>query len=230
MFSVDIIREMKKVEMESVREKVRQRVRLKSDEEFGIRSVEYIFKVKGLLKRSIFNISSISDFISDSDDFSKVFYLTFVDKIEVLKSYIKFSGKIKKSKKKTMDLDLILFERSDGDISKEKVKKKRLLLQILKFGKDKLFKELKDKRFFFNDILEEKSLKKKKKILKFDKKKKKTMFDLAFEYLDKDLSELNLVGIKERFSSEKRLIFYRRYVVRKIFFFKVECKFFNFIM
>lgn len=100
----------------------------------------------------------------------------------------------------------------------------------MKFGKDKLFKDLKDKRFFFNDILEEKSLKKKKKILKFDKKKKKILFDLAFEYLDKDLSELNLVGIKERFSSEKRLIFYRRYVVRKIFFFKVECKFFNFIM
>lgn len=90
--------------------------------------MEYIFKVKGLLKRSIFNILSISDFILDSDDFSKVFYLMFVDKIEVLKSYIKFSGKIKKSKKKTMDLDLILFERSDGDISKEKVKKKRLLL------------------------------------------------------------------------------------------------------
>lgn len=230
MPSAEIIREMKKVEMESAREKARQRARLKSDEELGIRSVEYTPKVKGLLKRSTSNTPSTSDFISDSDDPSKVLHSTPVDKTEVPKPHIKSSGKTKKSKKKTMDLDLTLSERSDGDTSKEKAKKKRSLLQILKPGKDKSPKDLKDKRSSSNDTLEEKSPKKKKKTPKSDKKKKKTMPDSALEHLDKDLSELNLVGIKERFSSEKRPTPHRRHAVRKTLPPKAECKFLNFIM
>lgn len=213
--SADTIREMKKVEMESAREKARQRARMKSDEELGIRSVEYTPKVKGLFKRSTSNTPSTSDFISDSDDPTKVLHSTPVDKTEVPKPHIKSSGKTKKIKKKTMDLDLTLSERSDGDTSKEKAKKKRSLLQILKPGKDKSPKDLKDKRSSSNDTLEEKSPKKKKKTPKSDKKKKKTTSDSALEHLDKDLSELNLVGIKERFSSEKRPTPHRRHAVRK---------------
>ncbi|XP_056015343.1 protein-methionine sulfoxide oxidase mical3b-like isoform X5 [Ostrea edulis] len=203
-------------EMGYTREKARQRARMKSDEELGIKSVEYTPKVRGLLKRSTSNTPSTSDFVSDSDDPSKVLHSTPVEKAEAPKPDFKSSGKTKKSKKKSMDLDLTLSEKSDGDTSKEKVKKKKSLLQILKPGKDKSPKELKDRRSSSNDTLDEKSPKKKTKTPKSDKKKKKKMKSAsALEDLDKDLSELNLQGVKERFTSEKRPGPSRRYAVRK---------------
>ncbi|XP_078340922.1 uncharacterized protein LOC111104401 isoform X4 [Crassostrea virginica] len=214
MPSAENIWDIKKAEMENAREKARQRARMKSDEELGIRSVDYTPKVKGLLKRSTSNTPSTSDFISDSDDPSKVLHSTPVDKAEVPKPQIKSSGKTKKSKKKSMELDLTLSEKSDGDTSKEKVKKKRSLLQILKPAKDKSPKDLKDKRSSSNDTLEEKTPKKKKKTPKSDKKKK-TKSTSALEHLDRDLSEMNLEGMKERLSSDKRPAPVRRYAMRK---------------
>ena len=224
MPSAENIRDIKKAEMENAREKARQRARMKSDEELGIRSVDYTPKVKGLLKRSTSNTPSTSDFISDSDDPSKVLHSTPVDKAEVPKPQIKSSGKTKKGKKKSMELDLTLSEKSDGDTSKEKVKKKRSLLQILKPAKDKSPKDLKDKRSSSNDTLEEKMPTKKKKTPKSDKKKK-TKSTSALEHLDRDLSEMNLEGMKERLSSDKRPAPVRRYAMRKTTPPKAECEY-----
>ena len=176
--SADHIRDIKKAEIDKAREKARERARLKSDEELGIRDMAFTPGAK--YKRAASQESSgpsAAEILSDSDNLIKAkTSVTFTSDLPV-NSPTK-QDKIKKKKKKSRDRDDSVSNSNENldEIKKDKDKKKRSLVAMLQVFKtpDKS-KELKDKdRSSSTDTLEDKPQKKKKsKTPKSEKKKDK---------------------------------------------------------
>ena len=233
MPSTDHIRKIKKAEIEKAKKHAREKARLKSDEELGLKNMGYT--PRKVYKTSTSCTPSTSDFVSDSDDAGKILHSTPVNVTNVTSVTPTKTGKVKKKKKKDSEHDSTprASDKSDSEFntSKSPVKKKKSLINMLlpKKSPEKSSKGLKDKRSSSNDTLEEKSPKKKKKTPKSDKKKKKHMSESALEHLDKDLSELSLHGVVPRFTGENndKHPLKRRpgYAVRRTMPPKADCKF-----
>ena len=181
MLSPEHIRDIKKAEIEKAREEARERARLKSDEELGLRDMGLTPGAK--YKRTTSQESSGpsgAEMLSDSDNLkgnvNKA--VTFTSDLPVQNGTGK-TEKAKKKKKKSRDRDNSLSNSNENldDTKKEKDKKKRSLVSMLQVFKtpNEKSKDIKEKdRSSSNDTLEEKPQKKKKsKTPKSEKKKDK---------------------------------------------------------
>ena len=182
MLSPEHIRDIKKAEIEKAREEARERARLKSDEELGLKDMGLTPGAK--YKRTASQESSGpsgAEILSDSDNLKGNLTkasVTFTPDLPVLNGAGK-TEKAKKKKKKSRDRDESISNSNENldDTKKEKDKKKRSLVSMLQVFKtpNEKSKDLKEKdRSSSNDTLEEKPQKKKKsKTPKSEKKKDK---------------------------------------------------------
>lgn len=182
VLSADKIRNIRKAEIEKARKEARERARLKSDEELGVRDTPY-----SKYKRTVSNESSQSNYasatVSESEELSspvdRPTTVTFTPDVPQMSAETPKHSKGKKKKKsKSREGSLSSVENLDMEVKKDK-KKKSLLASILS-GVKTPQKDLKDKdRSSSNDTLEEKASKKKKgktqKSEKKEKKKRKTL-------------------------------------------------------
>lgn len=181
MLSPDRIRDIKKAEMEKAREEARERARLKSDEELGLRDTPSMSKYKRTVstESSVSNYTSATEKVSDSDDLRtplEKISVSFTPEIPLSNGTPTKSKGKKKKKSKSRESSQSSMENLDFEVKKDK-KKRSLLASILsgvKTPTDKP-KELKDRdKSSSTDTLEDKSAKKKKtKTPKTDKKKDK---------------------------------------------------------
>lgn len=173
ILSADKIRDIRKAEMEKARQEARERARLKSNEELGVKDTPY-----SKYKRTVSTESSQSttDKVTDSEEATTPLEnvtVTFTPDIPtVSKETPKQSKGKKKKKSKSRDASVSSTENLDIDAKKEK--KKRSLLASILSGVKTPQKDLKDKdRSSSNDTLDDhKSAKKKGKTPKSEKKKK----------------------------------------------------------
>ena len=182
MLSPEHIRDIKKAEIEKAREEARERARLKSDEELGLKDMGFTPGAK--CKRAASQESngpSGAELLSDSDNLKgnvNKASVTFTPDLPTLNGAGK-TDKAKKKKKKSRDRDDSISNSNENlDVTKkEKDKKKRSLVSMLQVFKtpNEKSKDLKERdRSSSNDTLEEKPQKKKKsKTPKSEKKKDK---------------------------------------------------------
>jgi hypothetical protein len=217
--SADHIRELKKVEMNKVRENAREKARLKSDEELGLENVNYTpipaKKIQRKLRRELStgtsNTPSTSDIISDSEENKKGKILHSTPINSVAKTP---KSKDKKKKKKDSSYETLEsgLSKESGTETPKPTKKKKSLLQILKPTKSpEHSKELKDKnRSSSTDTLEDKSSKKKKKTPKSEKKKKRQKSTDVIEMKDLPSVFSEKVKLRQNGSQKRPSVLQRR--------------------
>ena len=189
VLSSDVIRDIRRAEMEKAREEARQRARLKSDEELGVSETPSKYRraqlssessQRGASSESSQNgRASTSDRVSESDEVSRLplagAHVTFTPNTPGKRSTPKPGKEKKKSKTtKSRESSLSSVENLDTETKKENKKKRSLLASILSGVKTPTSDKSRDKDgSSSNDNLEEKSAKKKKtKTPKSEKKKK----------------------------------------------------------
>ncbi|KAK3597319.1 hypothetical protein CHS0354_010956 [Potamilus streckersoni] len=231
MLDADQICEMKRIEMDTARERARQKARLKSDEDLGLQNMDYAsgssrkLDIHGQLTRkksagtsshsisSHSNTPSVSDHVTDSDDGQKPcpFFTSTPD--IVLSNTSSKQSKEKKKKMKDQDSEeLNLSAKSKhSDQGSKAAKKKRSLLANLLSGltpeKGKIMKE-KDRTSSY-DTLDEKKAKKKKspkssKSEKKDKKKKKRISGADSLDLSDNFKEMKIGSLFTESRSSRR--------------------------
>ena len=177
VLSADKIRDIRKAEIEKARQEARERARLKSDEELGLRKTPYSkYKRTVSTESSQSNYASTSDKVSDSEDVSSPVdnvTVTFTPDIpKVSNGTPKLIKGKKKKKSKSRDGSTSSMENGESDLKKDK--KKKSLLAAIFTGVKTPQKDLKDRdRSSSNDTLDDKSTKKKGKTPKTEKKKDK---------------------------------------------------------
>lgn len=206
ILSADHIRDIKKAEIEKAREKARERARLKSDDELGLKDMDFTPGAK--YKRAASQESSGfsgGEIMSDSDNLKEIVNkgsVTFANDTPTVNGASK-QEKGKKKKKKSRDRDDSASNSNENldDNKKEKEKKKRSLVSVLQMFKTPTEKpkELKEKdRSSSNDTLEDKHHKKKKSKTpksekKKDKKKRKSESDATL--LSDNLKDLKIGSV-----------------------------------
>ncbi|KAL4232988.1 [F-actin]-monooxygenase mical3 [Mactra antiquata] len=211
MLSAGHIRDIRKAEIDKARVEARERARLKSDEELGLRDTPSVFKYKRTCsaESSQSNHADSSERRSESEEpstpLSKI-SVSFTPEIPVSNGTPKQSKTRKKKKSKSREGSLSSTENLDIETKKDK-KKKSLLASILgvKTPSDKT-KELRDNdKSSSTDTLEDKSVKKKKtKTPKYEKKKdKKKRKSASVGGDESQLSEnMNQLKIGSMFSNQ----------------------------
>lgn len=195
LLSADKIRDIRKAEIEKARQEARERARLKSDEELGLRETPYSkYKRTVSSESSTSNYASTAEKLSDSEDVSSPVdnvTVTFTPDIPKVSNGTPKSSKGKK-KKKSKSRDGSISSTENLDVESKK-KKKSLLATILS-GVKTPQKDLKDKdRSSSNDTLDEKSAKKKGKTPKSEKKKDKKRKTVS---VDESLLSDNMKDLK----------------------------------
>ncbi|XP_052808865.1 protein-methionine sulfoxide oxidase mical3b-like isoform X2 [Mya arenaria] len=171
------IRDIRRVEMDKAREDARQRARLKSDEELGLRETPLKYKRGISTESSQSPYPSTSDRVSESDDVKTPLprlQVSFTPNIPESNGTPKHSKTKKKKKSKSREGSTSSVEFLDSEVKKENKKKRSLLASILSGVKTPTTDKQRDRDgSSSNDTLEEKSTKKKKtKTPKSEKKKK----------------------------------------------------------
>ncbi|XP_053396788.1 F-actin-monooxygenase MICAL3-like isoform X2 [Mercenaria mercenaria] len=205
MLSPDRIRDIRKAEIEKARDEARERARLKSDEELGLRDTPSVSKYK----RTVSTESSQSNYASaaESDELKTPLQkvsVSFTPEIPFSNgSPTKAKGK-KKKKSKSRESSLSSIENLEVNSEVKKDKKKRSLLASILSGvktpTDKP-KEFKDRdKSSSTDTLEDKSAKKKKTKTpktdkKKDKKKRKTVSMDEESLLSENMNQLKIGAV-----------------------------------